>query len=299
MIVEPSIEQLRAIIAVAETGGFTAAARRIGRVQSAVSQSVAATERQLGLTLFERARKRVEPTPEGRAVVAHARRILAELGELVGSARALQEGEEAELSFVCDAVFPMHALVELCQRLQQSFPRTALRIGTETLGPVVDEVASERYDLGVAGPAPALPESLRATFVGHVTMVPVVAASHPLAQIDRPLRHDELDRHVQVVLASRDDSTPDIAVVSRRTWRVHDLHAKQALLRAGLGWGNLPAPMIEADVDAGALVKLRVAAWSPDEHRLPLRAVHRVDARQGPALRFALEQIAALCQPTA
>ncbi len=47
-----TLDQLRVLVAVAETGSFSAAARRLGRVQSAVSQSVQSLETALGTTLF-------------------------------------------------------------------------------------------------------------------------------------------------------------------------------------------------------------------------------------------------------
>jgi DNA-binding transcriptional LysR family regulator len=57
-----TLDQLRIVIAVAETGSFSGAARRLGRVQSAVSQSVQSLEATLGIPLFDRAAK-VAPRP--------------------------------------------------------------------------------------------------------------------------------------------------------------------------------------------------------------------------------------------
>ena len=63
-----TLDQLRMLIAVAETGSFSAAARRLGRVQSAVSQSVQALEATLGLALFDRGERTPKLSDAGRAL---------------------------------------------------------------------------------------------------------------------------------------------------------------------------------------------------------------------------------------
>jgi DNA-binding transcriptional LysR family regulator len=88
---------------------------------------------------------------------------------------------------------------------------------------------------------------------------------------------------------------PDQAVLSSRTWRVRDLHTKYGLLRAGLGWGNLPEHLVREDLRAHRLVKIRVEAWGEDEHTLYLSAVYRSDVTFGPAHRWLLAQLERLC----
>jgi DNA-binding transcriptional LysR family regulator len=70
------IRQLRYFVTVAELGHFGRAAEALHVVQPAVSQAVARLEREIGLTLFDRSRKRITLTPEGRSFVPHARRVL-------------------------------------------------------------------------------------------------------------------------------------------------------------------------------------------------------------------------------
>lgn len=65
------------LVAVAETGGFTAASTRLGRTQSAISVRIQDLENQLGHKLLERSRRGVTPTDAGERLIAHARRLLA------------------------------------------------------------------------------------------------------------------------------------------------------------------------------------------------------------------------------
>jgi DNA-binding transcriptional LysR family regulator len=82
----------------------------------------------------------------------------------------------------------------------------------------------------------------------------------------------------------------DFGVVSPLTWRLADLGAKHAFLRAGLGWGHMPLHMVKADLDSGALVKIRVEGI-PRDFALPMRAVFRKDAPPGPAGRAFIAQL--------
>src|SRR6266568_1926631 len=75
MIEGVTIEQLRTLRAVAEAGSFSAAARKLGRVQAGVSQSIDRLEAQLGLRLFDRSGRVPRLTRHGEAIVAAALRI--------------------------------------------------------------------------------------------------------------------------------------------------------------------------------------------------------------------------------
>jgi molybdate transport repressor ModE-like protein len=91
-------ERLVVFRAVARSGGFSAAARELGRSQPSVSQLVAALEQQLGRKLFIREGRTIALTTAGELLVEHADRILAEMTrtfEHLASAAALREGRVA------------------------------------------------------------------------------------------------------------------------------------------------------------------------------------------------------------
>src|ERR1700678_4451497 len=89
-----TIEQLRTLRAVAEAGSFTAAARKLGRVQAAVSQSIDRLEAQLGLRLFDRSGRVPRLTQHGEAVVAAAARVEAGVEALDEIVAARKRGAE-------------------------------------------------------------------------------------------------------------------------------------------------------------------------------------------------------------
>ena len=71
------LEQLRAFVAVAETGSFTRAAERLYTSHSSISRAVTALERELGVRLIERGNRVIGLTPAGEALLEGAKDILA------------------------------------------------------------------------------------------------------------------------------------------------------------------------------------------------------------------------------
>ena len=88
--------------------------------------------------------------------------------------------------------------------------------------------------------------------------------------------------HVQLVLTDRTvlSDGRDFGVLSPLTWRLADLGAKHAFLKAALGWGHMPLHMVKADLDSGALVKIRIEG-TPRAWAMPMSVVFRKDAPPG------------------
>lgn len=289
-----TLDQLRMLVTAVDEGSFSAAARKLRRVQSAVSHAMKSLEAELGMELWDRTRKVPTLTARGRAVLAIARRVLGDVEELRVVVRGLSGGLEANVSVCVDASFPLKALVTTCCEFARVYPSVELRVHTETMGSVLDRVADGTCQVGIAGPFE------RAGLVKHhlttVKMVPVVSSSHPLASIKGRVRTERLEREVQVVLSERGSTrSPDQGVLSPRTWRVADLATKLEMLRAGLGWGNMPLQMVRADLAKKKLVRIH-----PEPHAdgidLPLAVVHERGLAMGPATRWLVDRLAANCK---
>ena len=102
----PSLDHLRILTAVVDAGSFSAAARQLDRSQPAISYGIAALEEQLGLTLFERGKRKPTLTASGVAVLAYARRLCQLADELTASASSLTAGLEGQLVIGIDTFFP-------------------------------------------------------------------------------------------------------------------------------------------------------------------------------------------------
>src|SRR4051794_36072184 len=93
-----TLDQLRILATVVDEGSFSAAARKLRRVQSAVSTAMANLERQLALPLWDRTQRRATLTDAGTAVLVSARRVLADVDALRGLASGMTMGLEPQLS---------------------------------------------------------------------------------------------------------------------------------------------------------------------------------------------------------
>ncbi len=288
----PTFDQLRIFLAVVETGSFAAAGRALNRATSVVSYGIANLEAQLGLVLFEReGTKRPVLTIAGNALLAEARTVAHGIDELRAKARGLLHGLEAEVSLVVDVILPTARLARILTAFRIEYPTVALRLHVEALGAVMALLLDGRATIGIGGPLASDFAGIERIAIGTVEMVPVAAPHHPLA--GRPLPPGAGRDHIQLVLSDRSTLTAgrDFSVGSDHSWRIGDLGAKHALLREGLGWGNMPLPLIEPDLAAGRLVRLDM----PDHPGMPypFAGIWRTDAPPGPAATWLLQRLAA------
>lgn len=292
---QPTLDQVRIFLAVADEGSFNRAARKLGRALSAVSYGIAALEAQLGLKLFERAgSRRPELTEAGRALLADARAVTDEADGLMARARGIRRGLESEVALAVDVMLPSRTLAGVLRDFSAAFATVDLRLHVEALGAVAGLVLDGQADLALAGPDLLdLPE-LERRALGHIELVPVAAPDHPLARQAR-IDLGETRQHLQLVLTDRSPLTRgrDFSVLSPRTWRLADLGAKHALLLEGIGWGNMPRHVVADDLAAGRLVALCL----PEAPRIDygLHALWRKDRRPGPATTWLLDALVARC----
>ncbi len=271
MIESVSIDQLRMLVAAADTGSFSAAARRLNRAQSAISQAIAALETSLGVPLFDRSARYPQLTPEGSKLLATARGIVRDTDGLKAHARNLAGGLEPEVAIVLDTMFPMSLLATVAQGLAAEFPHTPLRVYFEALGSVAQAVIDRRCSIGVIVTLQTIPPDLSREWLFGLPLVTVAAPSHPLASAEGVITPEAAERHVQIVLTDRStlSAGQDFGVLGRQSWRVTELATKHAFLCAGLGWGNMPYPSVADDIAAGRLVTIAVEGV-PLDYRLPM-----------------------------
>jgi DNA-binding transcriptional LysR family regulator len=177
-----TIEQLRTLRAVAAAGSFSAAARELGRVQAAVSQSIDRLEAQLGLRLFDRSGRVPRLTAHGEAVVAAAARALGDVEALDEIVASLKRGAETELRIVVDVMFPTASLVTFARELGAAHPCVALVLHSDVLSAVTAHVREKRLLVrrrdAVLGPVARWAQARLAELCrSHVE--PAGAAHHP------------------------------------------------------------------------------------------------------------------------
>lgn len=290
----PTFDQLRIFLAIVDTGSFAAAGRRLGRAVSVISYGVANLEAQLGLTLFEReGTRKPQLTVAGRALLAEARAISHGIDGLRAKVKGLLDGLEAEVDLAVDVMLPAERLGKVLRAFAAEFPTVQLRLHVEALGAITAMILERKAIVGISGPLALGVEGVECVAAGSIPMVPVAAPDHPLGRMER-IPPGAGREYTQLVLTDRSRSTEgrDYSVVSPKTWRLADLGAKHALLREGIGWGNMPLPMIEGDLVSGALIRLAMPDHPGGTYRFS--GVWRRDAPPGPAASWLLEQFVEL-----
>ncbi|MFF4302336.1 LysR family transcriptional regulator [Streptomyces sp. NPDC001601] len=251
--------ELRVLVAVADTGGFSAAAGTLGLTQSAVSHSVRGSERKIGAVLFERGRTGARPTPAGDRAVAHARRILRLLDALTAEARGAARSDAAEgpLRISAFRSAALHLLPPVLQRLRARHPaieprvRIVREVGRGTAG----EVADGKADLAIAtlgGSAP-LPAGLVASglFEEPYALVHAAGAAAPrsLSLVDWA---ENCGSYTRDWWAAQD-------WIPRATVEAEDDGAVLSLVSGGHGMAIMPALSL-----AGAPAAVRITDLGPD-----------------------------------
>lgn len=176
------LQQLRYVVAVAETNSFTQAARQCLVVQSALSHQIARLERELGTRLFERTSRRVRLTPAGTAFLPAARQCL-DAAERAAAEAAAAVGEIRGRLAV--GLIPTVAAVDIPSALrnfreQHPNVRISLRVGASE--DLVEQVKDGTIEVAFLGlPTTAHPSGVEARELARDRLVAVVAPDHPLA----------------------------------------------------------------------------------------------------------------------
>jgi len=293
-----TLDQIRTFVTVVDSGSFRSGAARLLRVQSAVSHTIANLEAELGLQLFDRSGYRPVLTPEGQALLANARDLLLRADAMRARARSLGEGVELELSLVVDTLFPLAAAAQAMTQVRTQYPSISFRLESQALGGPLAALEEKRCTLAIVVGEDFRNPRIALEAIGSVQLIAVVHADHPLAQMNngKPLGLPDLADHQQIVLS---DPTPlsegrTFGVLSPYTCRVNTQEAKFALIRAGLGWGRLPAWQVQDDLDVGRLVRVGLSDLGRGSQvQYEAYLAHRLDEPLGPvaqAFRLALAE---------
>jgi DNA-binding transcriptional LysR family regulator len=293
MLDRVTLDQLRILVVVAETGSFSAAARRLRRVQSAISQSMQSLEAARDTAIFDRSAKPPKLTDAGRVLLGDARHVVHGAEMLKARAESMAAAVEPELTLAVDAVFPSPMLMASLKALSETFPCLAVTLFTEGLGGPEQRLRDGVARLALYAPLPTSAQDLETEFLASIPMVPVVATHHPLGAEPGPLTRDVLERHVQLVLPDRTSLTSGFTggIMSLRVWRFADLGSRLEYLLAGFGWCYMPAHLVEEHIAAGRLKQLDIKEHRGRVLSFPIHAVHERARAPGRASRWLLDDL--------
>lgn len=284
------LDGLRLLDAIDRRGSFAAAAAERFVVTSSITHAVRRLEDDLGLVLFDRSGRRARLTGEGRQVLERGRRLLQQAADFDDEVRRIATGWEPRLVLAIDQVLRIEPLVPLVGAFLAAAPRTSLDVRREAAAGSWETLLSGRADLVIGAPAPG-PSGGGYQTAPFLTMrfMLVVAPSHPLARLDRPVDDDELARHRAVLVGDTARTLPALRyglLDNPLQLRVPDAESKLQALLAGLGCGFLLERTARPHLRAGRLVRLPLAAPPPGDSVIAWRA-----GENGRALRWWIDRL--------
>jgi len=284
-----SSDNVELFLVVLAQGSFSAAARRLGRVPSAVSMAVANLEAELGYTLFDRGQRELRPTQQALALAPQARRVADQLCQLRTHAAELSRGLESTLALGVAADINSSALVSAMAVLAQRYPLLNIEIRQAPQ----DEVLAmlHRGDVAVCFgfATPSINAGEQFLCVGMESLVAVISAQHGLPGGGTDCALEDLANVRQIIVASRDHPMADPRpLLASAYWRTDTLAMALHMVEAGLGWGNFPQSLVEPLLQQGRLTRLRFEN-TRNALNLPVHLIWRNATPLGKAARELVE----------
>lgn len=258
-------ERLLYLVSIAETGSFSAAARKLGVSPSAVNQAVQAMEIDLGISVFERvAGKAPTLTPEGKVLYFQALEIVPRLKAIDRKVQSLQRGEEPTITIATHSMTLYPRFVEMFAELTRQFPEVDLvLVDAETHSLAIDN-DDEGADIMIApgGLSPA-----RGTNVQTVDTIEwcfLASPNHPLSKLRGEITTEDLEQYPQILSLEGRVATSELIESLRyspRLVRYESHYQLQNMLLQGIGYVAYPTKLAQPFIDYGLVTKLNVGRY--------------------------------------
>lgn len=255
-----NLRDIRALVAVADTGSFTRAAQRLNLSQPALTVQIRRLEEAVGARLFDRNSRNVALTPTGRELLPLLRKSLNDMENVLRDARALGEGGSGTIRLACLPTFAASMLPELIIGMKREVPRVAFQIRDVVASAVNALVRSEEADIGLTGGEVADP-LLEVLYAGVDRLVAVCPRGHALAR-KRRIGPADLARQPLVLTAPGTSVRAVVDAALGATGETLEIACEPtymmtavAMVRGGLGVTILPETAREVRAEPGLVVK--------------------------------------------
>lgn len=245
-----SSESLKVFLAVLDAGSFSAAARALGRVPSAVNMAISQLEAELDLELFDRSSRRALPTAAARALEPQARQVAGQLNLLDAHALQLHAGLEPRLVLAMAPELQSGAWSQPLSTLAREFPTLEIEVRSAAQADATRMLHDGSVQLALVFERPGIDECEAFIEAGSQLLAAVAAPGYSQAA----LSESGLAERRQIVVALGDPKASDPQIVlSHRVWLTDSYLATLGLVQAGIGWAYLPQPLVQPLIASGAL----------------------------------------------
>lgn len=290
-----SAEALVAFVEAATRGSFSAAARKLGKRQSTISEAIANLEIDLGLVLFDRSTRQPTLTEAGRAMLAQVQRILEASERMDRLAAQIAGGQEVRLTLVVSDTYQSDRYEQTLAALEQRFPDLELECLIAEHKDVLDLIQQDRAQLGLVAAQPAYPPDIGAATIAEQSEIGLfVGRQHPLAaygndEVPHKVLRDERELRLNTFVDPTDTRIESHPVVSNRRWSAPSYLMLLEMAVLGFGWAELPRWLVE-HFASQRLHEVRARGWP---RRVPVDAVWSRRRPLGQAGAWLLETLLA------
>lgn len=248
-----SLKQIQYFVAVAEYGSFRQASFRLGITQPTLSNQVAALEATLGVQLFERSRKGIEPSPQGREMLISARRVLEEAQGFATQAAMLSGGGLGTYRLGVTPTLGPYLLPHILPPVHQRYTELKLYVREAAPSDLESELINGQQDL-ILTPLPIMSKELTVTPLFREPLKLAMAKDHPLARKPRITRMDLVGEPVLTIsehhLFHRQiaEICERVGAVVRRDYEGTSLDTLRQMVVMGMGMAFLPALYVKSEI---------------------------------------------------
>lgn len=272
--VKITLEELRAWVAVVDSGSITAAAEQLEQTTSGISRALSRLESKLQTTLMHRTTRRLALTDEGAIFLEHARQILTSVERAEEQIARRRETPAGRLRINANTPFMLHVIVPLLAEFRQRYPQIELELNTDD---IVIDLLEQQTDIAIRI-GELRDSTLRARVLGS-SATRLVASPDYLAKHGTPDSVAALSQHQLIGFSQLDTHNiwpvwqqegeflrikPTLTASSGETLR--------QLALQGLGIVRLSDFVSREDREQGRLMD--VLASETRELRLPVHAVY-------------------------
>lgn len=251
-----TLDQCRIFVCVCETGSFSAAARKLKKAQSGVSQAIANLEIDVGRELFVREKGGALPTEAAKILLPVAENLLRQATLFEQKAEALGKNEAFSYSLALEEGLLGGHLAALFAKFFADFPHIELDLVVASTFDIERLVQDGRVQLGVMYYDETLPKTADAVPLGRYRFISVAHPDHPLVGM-KNINAETMIQHRHLVHQSLDKRALSFSQgLSENCWYCNDYFTIRELVLENAGWADLPEKRVADDLQAGRLVRL-------------------------------------------
>jgi DNA-binding transcriptional LysR family regulator len=255
------IRQLKAFVAIAETGTFTAAALRVHVTQAAISMQIRQLENEIGAKLFVRAPRHVILTEAGEHLLQRARQILREHDAAIEEIAELAGAERGRLRIgSASAMVLTDPLPEILKDLRKQHPRAEISVISGTSEALVEQILAGELDLAFVS-LPVEARGIQTERLSDDQLVAIASPRHRLGQ-QRTVSAYTLAGE-KLILGERGGNTRRLidqffaqaGVSLRVAMELSRQAAIKRMVEEDMGVGIVPLQSVREEVEKGRLIR--------------------------------------------